>query len=65
MSGIDLIARRAPLVFQGKELALYNIERVRSYLENNLGCSRKEVCRELDLCTRTVSKAIRIIRGQI
>lgn len=48
----------------GKELELYNVERVRGYLERNLGCLRKEVAAALDLDPRTVSKAIRIIRGK-
>ena len=65
MIGLQQISLRAPLEFtRHKPLEFYNVERVRSYLENNLGCSRKEVIRALDLNPRTVAKAIKIIRGQ-
>lgn len=65
MRGIDLLAGFAPLdeTPDLQELrALHNVERVRSYLERNLGCSKKEVIRALDLHPRTVAKAIKIIR---
>lgn len=42
-----------------------NVERVRGYLQENLGCMQVEVCRALDLNPRTVSKAIKIIRGKL
>ncbi len=47
-----------------KDLAFFNIERVRSFLERNLGCSKKEVIRATNLNLRTVAKAIKIIRGK-
>ncbi len=47
-----------------KDLAFFNIERVRSFLERNLGCSKKEVIRATNLNPRTVAKAIKIIRGK-
>jgi hypothetical protein len=47
-----------------KDLELYNVERVRSFLEKNLGCTKKEVIRATRLNSRTVAKAIKIIRGQ-
>lgn len=66
MRGIDRISAFAPLdlTTRGETLALHNVERVRSFLEENLGCKQKEVVRELDLSRRTVGKAIKIIRGQ-
>lgn len=45
-------------------LEAYNVERVRSFLERNLGCSKTEVRRALGLHPRTVAKAVKIIRGQ-
>jgi hypothetical protein len=47
-----------------KDLEAFNVERVRGYLERNLGCKRKEVIRALSLDPRTVAKAIKIIRGE-
>lgn len=47
-----------------KDLEAFNIERVRSYLERNLGCTRKEVMRALRLSSHTVAKAVKVIRGQ-
>ncbi|MEY9168870.1 hypothetical protein ACVII1_000201 [Bradyrhizobium elkanii] len=46
-----------------KELEAFNVERVRGYLECNLGCTKKEVIRALGLNPRTVAKAIKIIRA--
>jgi len=40
----------------------YNVERVRSYLERNLGCRRVDIIKALSLNKRTVLKAIQIIR---
>jgi hypothetical protein len=48
-----------------RHIELHNIERVRTYLENNLGCIQKEVCNALELDRRTVAKAIKIIRSQL
>lgn len=45
-----------------KDLELYNIERVRDYLEKHLGCRQVEIVARLGLNRRTVAKAIRIIR---
>lgn len=45
-----------------KDLEAFNVERVRGYLEHNLGCSRKEVIGALRLHPRTVAKAIAKIR---
>lgn len=45
-----------------KDLEAFNIERVRGFLERNLGCSRKEVIGALRLHPRTVAKAITRIR---
>jgi DNA-binding NarL/FixJ family response regulator len=42
----------------------HTTERVRSYLEKNLGCSRKECARALGLTDRTISRHVRIIRSQ-
>lgn len=53
-----------PLVLRGAELKRYNIERVRSYLEKNLGCSRKEIERDLNLSPHTVHKAVAAIRAE-
>lgn len=66
MHGIALIAARAPLEFRRgtPALRLYNVERVRSYLERNLGAGRKEVAGRLGLDVRTVSSAIKTIRGR-
>ena len=47
-----------------KELEFYNVERVRDFLESNLGCKKKEVICALNLNPRTVAKAIKIIREQ-
>jgi hypothetical protein len=47
-----------------KDLEFYNVERVRSFLENNLGCTKKEVVFALNLHPRTIAKAIKIIRGR-
>jgi hypothetical protein len=47
-----------------KELEAFNVERVRGYLERNLGCKKKEVIHALALHPRTVAKAIRIIRAR-
>lgn len=46
-----------------KELEAFNVERVRGYLECNLGCKKKEVIHALGLHPRTVAKAIKIIRA--
>jgi hypothetical protein len=46
-----------------KELEAFNVERVRGYLQRNLGCKKKEVIHALGLDPRTVAKAIRIIRA--
>ena len=46
-----------------KELEAFNVERVRGYLERNLGC--KEVIHALCLHPRTVAKAIKIIRANV
>jgi len=62
---LEQIAATMPFVNKQKLVECYNIERVRSYLERNLGCSRKEVIGALDLHPRTVAKAIRIIRGAL
>jgi hypothetical protein len=48
----------------GKDLEFYNIERVRDYLEKNLGCKKKEVIAATGLHPRTVAKAISIIRSE-
>lgn len=58
-AGVTLELRRGT-----RDLELFNIERVRGYLERNLGCSRKEVVAALRLHPRTVAKAIKIIRGR-
>lgn len=42
----------------------HNTERVRSYLEKNLGCTNKECGHALGLDHRTVSRHIKIIRAQ-
>jgi len=42
----------------------YNIRRVKHYLIANLGCSRKEVARALNLNISTVRAAINTIRGK-
>jgi hypothetical protein len=64
-TGFDQIAAYAPLELRDRKmLERYNIERVRGYLEKNLGCSNKEVIRALHLHPRTVAKAIRIIRSE-
>jgi hypothetical protein len=47
-----------------KELEAFNVERVRGYLERNLGCKKKEVIHALGLHPRTVAKAIKIIRAR-
>ncbi len=52
-----------PTALTGATLRDFNVERVRGYLERNLGCSRKEVIKMLALHPRTVAKAIRKIRG--
>ena len=41
-----------------------NTERVRSYMEKNLGCSRKEAARDLGLCISTINRHWAIIRRQ-
>ena len=66
MRGIDRISAFAPLDLRpgSDDLKFYNTERVRGYLEQNLGCSKKEVIRALELNGRTVSRAIRAIRGE-
>lgn len=66
MTPLQLIAASAPLDLRrgSKTLEFYNVERVRGYLENNLGASRKEVIHALGLDHRVVAKAIRIIRGR-
>lgn len=46
-------------------LRLYNVERVRGYLERNLGCSNKECATALRLNRRTVARAIATIRGKL
>jgi hypothetical protein len=46
-----------------KELEAFNVERVRGYLECNLGC-KKEVIHALGLHPRTVAKAIKMIRAR-
>ncbi|TWA89542.1 HNH endonuclease [Bradyrhizobium stylosanthis] len=53
-----------PLILRGAELRRYNIERVRGYLEKNLGCTDKEVAFDLDLSRHTVRKAIGAIRAE-
>jgi hypothetical protein len=63
MTPLENIAARAPLDLRGSTLEMFNVERVRSYLERNLGCSKKEIIEALDLHPRTVAKAIRIIRA--
>ena len=69
MRGFELIASRSPVYMSfgnnTKLLEAHNIERVRSYLERNLGCSRKEVMCGVGLSSRTVAKAIRIIRNDL
>lgn len=52
-----------PLPSGSQELKAHNIERVRAYLTANLGCSRKEVIHALNLDSRTIARAVRIIRG--
>jgi hypothetical protein len=47
-----------------KEIEFRNVERVREYLEKNLGCMNKEVQNALNLHPRTVAKAIKIINGK-
>ena len=47
-----------------KELEAFNAERVRGYLERNLGC-KKEVIHVLCLHPRTVAKAIKITRANV
>lgn len=66
MSPLECIGAYAPLDLRSGSamLAAYNVERVRNYLERNLGCSKKEVIETLGLNPRTVAKAIKIIRGQ-
>jgi len=46
-----------------KELEAYNVERVRGYLECNLGSEKKEVIYALGLHPRTVAKVIKVIRA--
>jgi hypothetical protein len=52
-----------------KELEAFNVERVRGYLECNLGCKKKEVIRPADRvspCLRSMSPevALRVISRQ-
>jgi hypothetical protein len=47
-----------------KELEAFNVERVRGYLDCNLGCKKKKVIYALGLHPRTVAKAIKIIRAK-
>lgn len=55
-----------PLILRSgsPELKRYNIERVRGYLERNLGCTQKEVQRALNLSHHTVQKAVASIREE-
>jgi hypothetical protein len=48
-----------------KDLEFYNIERVRSFLEDNLGCKKKEVICALNLNPRTVAKASKSSEGRV
>lgn len=45
-------------------LKLYNLERVRGYIERNPRCMMKECARDLKLDPRTVSKNVRIILNE-
>ena len=47
-----------------KDLEAFNVERVRGYLQRNLGCTKKEVIHALGLNPRTVAKAIKTIRAR-
>ena len=47
-----------------KDLEAYNIERVRSYIENNPQSPRKNIVDDLCLSRHTVDKAVSIIRKQ-
>lgn len=53
----------APLRKGSKALEFYNIERVRRFMERNLGCRLNEIEYALNLNPRTVAKAVRIIRA--
>lgn len=64
MTPLQQIAARAPLDLRGATLEAFNVERVRGYLENHLGCSQKETARATNLNRRTVAKAVRIIRNE-
>lgn len=67
MKPLEKIKARADfsLDFSDQQLVeMYNVERVRSYLEKNLGCTQHEVIGATGLNRRTVRKAIKIIRGQ-
>jgi transcriptional regulator with GAF, ATPase, and Fis domain len=48
----------------GETLRLFNLERVRSYLEQNLGCTQKQAARALGLAPRTVGSHVRRIRAE-
>lgn len=60
LSGADLRGGRG---VSGETLRLFNMERVRGYLERNLGCSQKECARALNLSARTISDHVRRIRA--
>ena len=45
-------------------MRLWNIERVRGYLEHHLGCTQKECCTALELGAPTVSRIIKTIRSK-
>lgn len=45
-------------------LKLYNLERVRGYLEKHPRASRKELCRELDLSPRTAAAHMKTVLEQ-
>jgi hypothetical protein len=65
VEGIMIVSSTQLNLYRGsKDLEFHNVERVRSFLENNLGCTKKEVVFALNLHPRTVAKAIKIIRGQ-
>lgn len=64
---IDLMSAFVPSDFEParETLELFNIERVRSYVEKNPHSLNKQIAFALDLHLRTVAKALKVIRSQL